>query len=146
MRPREWLLSLLFVAVIAVKAAEAIFGLETWPLSNVPMFAGYVPRMVTPLRVTLVGTRDGTSWFALSAYDLLLSQDEYERRLPTDARALAAGCGELGRLYNAGRPPSARLVGLYGRIDRVPRPGVPGGPSEPESTVVTCLLSPPSGR
>jgi hypothetical protein len=143
MRPGEWLLSLLIVAVIAVKAAEGIFGLETWPLSNVPMFASYVPRMVTPLRVTLMGTRDGTSWFALSAYDFLLSQDEYERRLPSDARSLAAGCGELGRLYNAARPPSARLIGLYGRIDRVPRPGVP---IEPASTVVTCLLSPPSGR
>jgi hypothetical protein len=35
----EWLLTLLIVAFIALKLAEALLFLEAWPLTHVPMFA-----------------------------------------------------------------------------------------------------------
>jgi hypothetical protein len=133
------MLSGLFVAVIALKLAEAAFRLESWPLTDVHMFSARVPPWVTPFDVALLATRGGP-WFPLTSFDLGIDPDGLRRRLPPDLKVLPAACGELGRLYNT-QHPGAALTGLRARVLRVPRPGVP---SEPFDQTVECPLAPPS--
>ncbi len=134
------MLSAFFVAVIALKVAEAALRLESWPLTDVRMFSARVPPWVTPFDVTLLATRGGP-WFPLTAFDLGLGPDGLRRRLPPDLKVLPAACGELGRLYNTQHPGAGALAGLRARVRRVPRPGVP---SEPFDQTVECPLAPPS--
>jgi hypothetical protein len=56
MRAREWALSALFVAMIALPIAEAVVRIERWPLTTVAMFSHRVSPLATVRYVTLVGT------------------------------------------------------------------------------------------
>lgn len=137
--PREWLLSAFFVAVIGLKAAEGVFRLESWPLSDVRMFSHRVPSHVVLHEVTLSATRGG-AWFGMAGAAFGLNDDELRRRLPHDLAALPAICGNLGREYNQRRIPSERVTRMQARVRRIPRPGVP---SEPLDQRVECLLGGP---
>ena len=141
MTPREWLLSAFFVAVIGLKAAEGVFRLESWPLSDVRMFSRRVPAEVTLYEVSLSATRGGP-WFPLRGGDFGLNDEELRRRLPPSLVALPNVCGGLAREYNQRHPPSERLTGMRARVRRIPRPGVP---SEPFDNSVACAMPPPIG-
>ena len=124
MRPREWALSALFVAMLALPVAEAVMRIERWPLTTVAMFAQRIPPSVPVRYVTLVGrTADGVER-EMTAPDFGLTPNELGRRLPPDIRWLGKSCGELGRAYNAQpRPPAGRLTALRADVTVVARPG-----------------------
>src|SRR3990172_12565212 len=42
-RPREWLVSFLILALFALKLAEGALRIESWAPSKVPMFATHLP-------------------------------------------------------------------------------------------------------
>ena len=126
MRPREWALSALFVAMLALPVAEAVMRIERWPLTTVAMFSHRIPPSVPVRYVTLVGrTADGVER-EMTAPDFGLTLNELDRRLPPDIRWLGKSCGELGRAYNAQPPPPARrLTALRADVAVVARPGAP---------------------
>lgn len=128
MTRREWRLSALFVAVIALKIAEGVFRLESWPLSDVRMFSNRVAPSVALYTVTLAGTRGG-EWFPLPAMVFGLNDEELRRRLPAHAGALPASCGALGKVYNA-RNPGAPLTRMTARMLRIARPGIAAPPGD----------------
>lgn len=140
MRWREWLVSLLVVAVIALKVAEGAYRLEAWPLSSVPMFSKRIPPERVPWRIVLLGSRDGEQ-FELGAADFRLSPDELGRRLGRPIETLPQRCAQLGRLYNADPRFRAKpLTSLSVRATKVARPGVP---MIPVDVVMPCPLPPP---
>ncbi len=140
---REWLVSALIVAVVAVKVSEGVYRLESWPLSSVPMFSRHIPPELTPWRVTLVGARRDGVPFVLTPGDFRLSPDELGRRLGRPIETLPERCAQLGRLYNTDPRFAANpLTTLSVRATKVPRPGVP---MVPVDATRPCPLAPPGG-
>jgi hypothetical protein len=143
MRPGEWLVSVLVLGFLAVKVTEATLGIDSWPLTTVPMFAGRAGPEVVPMRMTLVGRRGETS-VVLTARDFGLTDDELKRRVRSGGTTGAVlGCGLLGTSYNETHPPALRLDALEARFTRIPRPGVPSRGSD---IVLPCSLRPGTGR
>jgi hypothetical protein len=120
---RHWLVSFLIVALFGLKLAEGAFQIESWPLSNVPMFATYMPKAITPRRVVLRGRTDG-DWFDVPPSRVGLTDDEFIRRFEGKLSDVPFACAELGRIYNDSRPGRA-LRALEAHVVAVPRPGVP---------------------
>ena len=126
MRPREWALSALFVAVLALPVAEAVLRLEGWPLTTVAMFAQRIPPDVPVRHVTLVGTMANGATREIGPSHFGLTADELERRLPPDVRHLGRECSAVGRAYNARQTvPGRRLTVLRAHVELTPRPGGP---------------------
>lgn len=123
MPPRQWLVSALIVAMIGLKLVEGALRIESWPLSNVPMFASYVARDTTPRRVILRGRTDG-EWFDLPPAQLGLTDDEFTRRFAGTLSRVPLVCAELGKVYDASRS-RGKLHALEARVVTIPRPGVP---------------------
>jgi hypothetical protein len=138
MRRGEWLVSLLIVAVVALKVAEGAYRLEAWPLSSVPMFSKRIPPERVSWRITLIGTRGGQE-IELTAADFRLTPDEFGRRLGRPIETLPERCAQLGALYNASA--ATPLTTLSVRAMKVPRPGVP---MIPVDVTRPCPLQPPS--
>lgn len=123
MSVREQALSLLFAAFLLLKAAEAVFGLESWPASSVSMFSGWRPASVVPHHSRLVATR-GDDSFELNAFDLMLTRDEFAAALFPDAR-VASRCQFLVDAWNARQPDPARRIRLARvEVQPIARPGV----------------------
>ena len=119
MRTREWALSALFVAMLALPVAEAVLRIERWPLTTVAMFSQRIPPSVPVRYVTLVGTTADGAEREMTAPDFGLTPNELGRRLPPDIRWLGKRCGELGQAYNAQpRPPAAAARGPARRRHR----------------------------
>jgi len=125
---REWLLSALFAAFVALKVAEGVLALEEWPLTNVPMYARARPASELPRRATIHALRRG-AWFELRPFQLGLNRDELARRV-LYAPDVAAACGELLRAFNAKRRPGIRVDAAYVRLVTVARPQAPEQASE----------------
>ena len=139
MRAREWGLSALFVAVLALPIAEAVMRIEAWPLTAVAMFSQRIPPSVPVRWVTLVGTMADGTVREMTAPDFGLTVNELDRRLPPDVRWLGKRCGELGQAYNARpRPPERRLTAMRADVTVVARPGAP--PPAIPRWGVDCLL------
>jgi hypothetical protein len=134
---RHWLVSVLILALFGLKLAEGAFQIESWPLSNVPMFATYVPMAVTPRRILLRGRTDG-GWFDVLPSQVGLTDDEFIRRFEGNLSRVPLVCAELGNIYNASRPTGA-LRALEAHVVAVPRPGVPMTYGD---VVVACPLAP----
>jgi hypothetical protein len=126
MRPREWALSALFVAVIGLQFAEAVWRLDAWPLSTVSMFSRRIAPTTPVRRITLVGTLARGDTTELGPIHFGLTPDQFGRRLPPDVRFLAIQCGELGRSYNERQQfPGLRLTALRADVVVLQRPGMP---------------------
>ena len=139
MSRQQRILSAFFVGFFALKLAEGFLRLESWPLTHIPMFSGYIPANVIPHRVRLEGTRGGP-WFDLDPSYFNLTRDELGRRLYFDLGNLSANCGELGRLANASQPlPAQRLRALRANIEPIPRPTLTRAPAP---KTVPCPLGP----
>jgi len=123
MPPRRWLVSFLIVALFGLKLAEGTFQIESWPLSNVPMFSTYMPKEVVPRRIVLRGRTDG-EWFDVLPSQVGLTDDEFNRRFEGNLSRVPLVCAELGRIYAASRP-GALLRALEAHVVAIPRPGVP---------------------
>ena len=137
---RQWILSAFFVGFISLKLTEGLARLESWPLTHVPMFSGYIARNVVPHRIRLQGSRGGP-WFELEPWDFNLTRDELVRRLYFDLDNLSSNCGELGRAFNASRRlPRQRLSALRAHFEPFPRPGVAVTP--PAGSTVPWPLGP----
>jgi hypothetical protein len=54
MHRQDWLVSILVVAVVALKIAEGVYRLEAWPLSSVKMFSRRIPPEWVPCRIVLL--------------------------------------------------------------------------------------------
>ena len=120
---REHVLSLLFVAFLLLKAAEAVFGLEAWPASNTSMFSGWRPASVIPHRCHLMATRSGVVE-EMHAIDFLLSQDEFETSLSPDPD-LGVRCEALVRSWNRRQhDPGRRIRVAHVEVEPIARPGV----------------------
>ena len=133
-------MSAFFLAFIVLKLAEGFLRLESWPLTHIPMFSGYIPANVIPHRVILEGKRGGR-WFEVDPSYFNLTRDEFVRLLYFDLANLASNCGELGRLSNARqRLPNHRLTALRAHIAPIPRPGRVRAPA---AQTVPCPLGPP---
>jgi hypothetical protein len=124
MSVREQALSLLFAAFLLLKAAEAVFDLESWPASSVSMFSGRRPASVVPHRSRIVATR-GDESFELNAFELLLTRDEFGAALFPDPR-VASRCQVLVDAWNARQPDPARRIRVARvLVEPIARPGVP---------------------
>jgi hypothetical protein len=132
------MLSAFFVAFIVLKVAEGTLRLESWPLTHIPMFSGYIPANVIPHRVVLEGKRGGF-WYDLDPSYFNLTRDEFVRLLYFDLANLASNCGELGRLSNAQQLPGHRLTALRARVEPIPRPG---RIRPPAAQAIPCPLGP----
>jgi hypothetical protein len=121
MSPRQWLVSLLIVALCGLKLAEAAFRIDSWPLSNIPMFSQYVPVGVTPRRIVLRARTTGDR-FEVTPGDFGLTVDELNRRFDGPLTRAITACGDLGNIYNTAHPRD-RLTALEGRAVAIPRPG-----------------------
>lgn len=135
----QWLLSALFVGFVAVKAAEALIGLEAWPLTNVSMFLDRRPPDVVPIRARLWGVRNGET-FELLPVDLRLSEDEFLTRLRDDPDFVGA-CSALVQTFNRRvtriRAGHQRVTGAFAEREEIPRPGIP---REPSRVRVECAI------
>jgi hypothetical protein len=139
MRPREWVLSALFVVILALPVAEAVLRIDRWPLTTVAMFSHRISPSKPVRYVTLVGKAADGVEREMTAPDFGLTPNELGRRLPPDIRWLGKNCGELGRAYNAPpRPPARRLTALRADVTVVARPGAPP-PALPRWSA-DCLL------
>lgn len=121
---REWLLSALFVAFVALKVAEGWLAIESWPLSHVPMFAHYQPLDRLPMNFTIHAQRGG-AWFVLQPWQLGLNQAELNRQLLRDIDP-GRPCGVLLRAFNARRQPFLRVVSAYVERRTYARPHTAG--------------------
>lgn len=136
---RQRILSAFFVGFVALKLTEGFLRLESWPLTHIPMFSGYIPANVIPHRIVLQGNRGGP-WFDLDPSYFDLTRDEFVRLLYFDFDNLASNCGELGRIANARQPlPAQRLRALRANIEPVPRPSSIRAPAP---KTVPCALGP----
>jgi hypothetical protein len=141
-RPREWSLSVFFLAFLLLKVAEAALHLESWPISNVSMFSGLRPARIIPFRFHLEATR-GSTPVTLGHADFQLTEDEFTGRLHPDA-GLAARCGKLVASYNRRvADPSMRLAGATVTIEPIPRPGLR---SDAQRWTVQCAVAEDSAR
>ena len=142
MQRGEWLVSGLIVGLLVLHVAIGAFEIESWPLSNIPMFAVRQPPEVTPFRMTLIGRR-GEEEIRLGPGAFGLTNTEFGRQLRgRGLTGLKEGCRRLADVYNRGRAPALRLEALEVRITSSPRPGVP---SERYDVVLPCPLTPPDG-
>ena len=141
MRPREWALSVCFLAVIGLQIAEAVWRLDALPLSTVSMFSRRIAPTTPVRRVTLVGTLARGDTTEMQAMHFGLTPDQFGRRLPPDIRLLGLECGALGRSYNERvRFPGLRLTALRADVVVLQRPGMPPPPQPRWS--VDCPLGP----
>jgi hypothetical protein len=130
MRAGEKAVSLLVVTFVALKVAEGALAIDSWPLSNVPMFSSRAPRELAPIRITLVGRRADRT-FPVAAVDVGLTDDELAARLRGGpVESIPGRCGAILATYNATHGPPLRLDRLEARLERIPRPGVGGTPFE----------------
>ena len=127
--------SAVIVAVLATKVVEIAWGINSWPVSNVPMFSGKAPPGFRPTRARLIAQVGGTTR-EVTGQDLGLDEVVLRSRL-TNARDKVALCGALGRTFVELHPsPAQRLTALEVRIEYLPRPGLP--PLPPRS--IPCPL------
>lgn len=117
---REWLLSVLFVAFVAVKVVEGAFAIESWPLSHVPMFAHYQPLDQRPMTFAIHARRGGR-WVALQPWQLGLNLAELNRQLLGHADP-GVPCAQLLRAFNAKRRPVLRFDAAYVERRTLARP------------------------
>lgn len=122
MTVREWIASACFVAFIALKLAELLVPLESWPFSNVAMFSQRRPAHVLPQRIHLYGRR-GNRWVELTSRDLSLTDDELDKRLRSSSDPRVA-CGQIIAANNPRLGVSAAML----MIEDVPRPGTDAPP------------------
>ena len=120
----------------ALKLAEAIVPLESFPFTRAPMFAEYRGPDQLPWKVRLFGRRDGRD-VELRESDFGLDSNEYVAALIGRIDDLAAACGELGRAYNARVGDRRRLESLAAYAFQIRRPAVG---LLPESRRVACPL------
>jgi hypothetical protein len=123
MSTREWILSALFLAFLAVKVLEGALALDEWPLTNVSMFRDRHPPDDVPTRVRL-WVDHGQGWLELRERDFLLSEDEFNLKL-RGARDVESACKELIRIYARGARGKPRLLDAYAEREEIERPGVP---------------------
>lgn len=111
MTRREWLLSALFVAFVALKVVEGVLAVESWPLSHVPMFAHYQPLDRSPVTFT-IHARRRDAWLVLQPWQLGLNHAELNRQLLRDDDP-GLPCGTLLSAFNARRPRSLHFAEAY---------------------------------
>jgi hypothetical protein len=136
MTARQWFLSACFLGFVALKLAEALVPLDSWPWSNIPMFSRRMPPELSPQRLHVFGRR-GTRWVELTSRDLSLTDDELSRRLRNSPSPRVA-CGQIVAANNPRLGVNAAML----MVERVPRPGS-GAPPRWQSESCPLDAGPP---